>query len=83
MNAVVETASPQQLATRSSNDAIIGKTTDGVVVFWNGAAELLYGYTADEMIGREISVLIPPDRPRELSNLLARARRRTHPECSD
>ena len=44
-----------------------------MVVFWNEAAERLYGYEADEMIGREIAVLIPPDRPNELSNLLARA----------
>jgi PAS domain S-box-containing protein len=58
---------------RSSNDAIIGKTTSGIVVFWNEAAERLYGYEADEMIGREISLLIPSDRTRELSNLLARA----------
>jgi PAS domain S-box-containing protein len=57
---------------RSSNDAIIGKTTNGIVVFWNEAAERLYGYEAEEMIGREISVLIPPDRPDELANLLAR-----------
>jgi PAS domain S-box-containing protein len=58
---------------RSSNDAIIGKTTDGIVVFWNEAAERLYGYEADEMIGREVSILIPPDRPHELSDLLTRA----------
>ena len=57
---------------RSSNDAIIGKTTDGIVVFWNDGARRLYGYKADEMIGREISVLIPADRPDELPNLLAR-----------
>ena len=76
----MQTAIPRQLATgpflsalvRSSNDAIIGKTTDGIVVFWNEAAERLYGYEADEMIGREISVLIPPDRLYELPNLLAR-----------
>jgi len=79
MSSVVRTVHPR-LATepflsalvRSSNDAIIGKTTDGIVVFWNEAAERLYGYAADEMIGREISVLFPPDRPNELSNLLAR-----------
>lgn len=81
MKSVVRT-DPPKLATepflsslvRSSNDAIIGKTTEGVVVFWNEAAERLYGYDADEMIGREISILIPPDRPHELSSLLARAR---------
>src|SRR5271167_1456575 len=57
---------------RSSNDAIIGKTTDGIVVSWNEAAEQLYGYAADEMIGNGIGVLFPPDRPLELANLLAR-----------
>jgi PAS domain S-box-containing protein len=80
MSSVVETAFPR-LATepfllalvRSSNDAVIGKTINGIVVFWNEGAELLYGYESDEMIGREISVLIPPDRSNELSDLLARA----------
>lgn len=56
----------------SSNDAIIGKTSDGLVVFWNEAAERLYGYRADEMMGRQISVLFPSDRPRELASLLDR-----------
>jgi PAS domain S-box-containing protein len=58
---------------RSSNDAIIGKTTDGIIVLWNAAAERLYGYAADEMIGREVSILIPPNRPGELANLMCRA----------
>ena len=57
---------------RSSDDAIIGKTLEGLVVFWNAAAERLYGYGAAEMLGRDIAVLIPPDRPQELSDLLAR-----------
>jgi PAS domain S-box-containing protein len=81
VNSVIRPALPQLASepflsslVRSSNDAIIGKTTEGVVVFWNEAAERLYGYDADEMIGREIAILIPPDRPEELSNLLARAR---------
>jgi PAS domain S-box-containing protein len=56
---------------RSSDDAIIGKTLDGRVVFWNAAAERLYGYGADEMLGSDIALLIPPDRPQELSELLA------------
>ena len=57
---------------RSSDDAIIGKTLEGLVVFWNAAAERLYGYGAAEMLGRDIAVLIPPDRPQELADLLAR-----------
>ena len=36
------------------------------MVFWNAAAERLYGYEATEMLGRDIAVLIPPDRPHEL-----------------
>jgi PAS domain S-box-containing protein len=79
MDSTVQTIVPE-LATepflsslvRSSNDAIIGKTTDGIVVFWNQAAERLYGYETNEMIGRQISILIPPDRPHELASLLAR-----------
>jgi hypothetical protein len=79
MKSVVQTALPR-LATepllcdlvRSSNDAVIGKATDGMVVCWDEAAACPYGYMADEMMGREISVPIPPDRPLESSNLLAR-----------
>jgi PAS domain S-box-containing protein len=56
---------------RSSDDAIIGKTPEGQVVFWNAGAERLYGYKAAEMLGRDISVLIPEDRPDELVEILA------------
>ncbi len=56
---------------RSSDDAIIGKTPDGRVVFWNAAAERLYGYEAAEMLGRDISVLVPDDRPEELAMIMA------------
>lgn len=59
---------------RSSDDAIIGKTRDGQVVFWNAAAERLYGYQAAEMLGHDIAVLIPANRPQELSYLLSQVR---------
>ena len=49
----------------SSDDAIMGKSLDGLVVSWNPGAERLYGYSAQEMIGRPISLLAPPDRPEE------------------
>ncbi len=45
---------------QSSDDAIIGGTLDGIVTAWNSGAERLYGYTAAEMIGRPISLLVPP-----------------------
>jgi PAS domain S-box-containing protein len=57
---------------RSSNDAIIGKTVGGTVVFWNEAAERLYGYTAAEMLGRQITILVPPHRAAEFPDLMSR-----------
>jgi PAS domain S-box-containing protein len=59
---------------RSSDDAIIGKTLDGQVVFWNSAAERLYGYEAAEMLGHDVAVLIPVNRPQELSYLMNEVR---------
>jgi two-component system sensor histidine kinase VicK len=55
----------------SSNDAIIGKTLEGVVTTWNRGAEHVYGYTSAEMVGRSVSVLVPPDRPDEVREILA------------
>jgi two-component system, cell cycle sensor histidine kinase and response regulator CckA len=54
---------------QSADDAIIGKTLDGIVVSWNTGAERLYGYSAAEIIGRPISVLFPPYRPEELPEI--------------
>jgi PAS domain S-box-containing protein len=58
----------------SSDDAIISKTLDGVIRIWNKAAERIYGYRAEEIIGRSISLLIPPDRPSEMVEVLDRIR---------
>jgi PAS domain S-box-containing protein len=54
----------------SCDDAIVGKTLDGIIVTWNAGAERLYGYTAKEMIGRSISVIFPAYRPDELPDIL-------------
>lgn len=59
----------------SSHDVIIGKDLDGVVTAWNRGAELTYGYTAAEMIGRPIASLAPPDRKHEVAELIQRVRR--------
>jgi PAS domain S-box-containing protein len=60
---------------QSSDDAIIGKTLDGTILSWNAAAEQIYGYSAEEMIGRSIQVLAPPDRLNEIPEILERIKR--------
>jgi PAS domain S-box-containing protein len=64
----------------SSDDAIIGKTLDGVIVSWNKGAERLYGYTAKEIVGKPLSTLIPPDHPDELPEIMERLKRGEHIE---
>jgi PAS domain S-box-containing protein len=58
----------------SSDDAIIGKTLDGVITAWNSSAERMYGYRAEEIIGRSVSLLIPPGLPDEMDEILNRIR---------
>jgi PAS domain S-box-containing protein len=59
----------------SSDDAIIGKDLDGIIVSWNRGAEQLYGYRAQEVVGKPISLLIPPELSDELPGILSRLRR--------
>jgi PAS domain S-box-containing protein len=65
---------------QSSDDAIIGKTLDGTITSWNPAAHRLYGYTPQEAIGENITIIVPPDRVAELPALLARVARGEHIE---
>jgi PAS domain S-box-containing protein len=59
----------------SSNDAIIGKNLNGIITSWNSGAELIFGYSAEEMIGTSITRLIPSDRQEEELEILSRIRR--------
>lgn len=59
----------------SSGDAIIGQTPEGIITSWNKGAEDLYGYSAAEVVGRHISILVPPDMTGELEGLLDETRR--------
>jgi PAS domain S-box-containing protein len=59
----------------NSDDAIISKDLDGVILSWNPGAERLYGYTVEEAVGQPVTMLIPEDRPDEEPGILERIRR--------
>jgi PAS domain S-box-containing protein len=83
--AVIEDASERKRAeeeharlaaiVESSEDAIIGKTLDGIITSWNPGAQKIYGYSAEEAVGQSISMLAPPERSEEISDILERVRR--------
>src|SRR5215203_2537257 len=60
----------------SSEDAIIAKTLGGVITDWNRGAQKIYGYSAQEVLGKPINILVPPDRPNEIPMILERLKRR-------
>jgi PAS domain S-box-containing protein len=59
----------------SSDDAILAKDLNGVIITWNQGAERLFGYTQDEVVGKPVTILIPADRHDEEPAILARIRR--------
>ncbi len=59
----------------SSDDAIIGKDLNGCVTSWNHGAEVIFGYTHQEMLGQPITILMPPDRQDEETGILEKIRR--------
>lgn len=69
---VEEAAQRLAAIVESSDDAIISKTLKGVVTSWNKSAERIFGYTADEIVGKSIMLLIPPDRQDEEMNIISR-----------
>ena len=59
----------------SSNDAIIGKTLEGIITNWNDGACRIFGYTEEEVVGQPINILIPPDRQDEEPKIIERLKR--------
>lgn len=64
----------------SSDDAIIGKNLDGIITSWNKGAAKIYGYRDTDVLGKPISLLVPPDRQDEVSQLLKRIKLGEHVE---
>ena len=59
----------------SSDDAIVGKTLDGIVTDWNRGAEIVFGYRAEEIVGRSISITMPEGQDTETATILDRIKR--------
>jgi PAS domain S-box-containing protein len=59
-------------AVESSSDAIVTKSLDGTITGWNPAAERLFGYTAEEAVGKNIGLIMPPDRTAEARDIVRR-----------
>ncbi len=59
----------------SSDDAILGKTVEGIITSWNEAAKRIYGYTSEEVVGQSITLLFPPDRQDEFALIMERIKR--------
>ena len=71
---MVEVRDLYEALVESSDDAIVAKDTNGIVISWNPAAERLFGWTATEMVGQSIRRLLPDDRQHEEDLILERIR---------
>ena len=69
-----EVAQRMAAIVQGSDDAIIGRTLDGIITSWNPAATRMYGYSSEEIIGKSVDFLVPDDRAGELEALLAKIR---------
>ena len=69
-----ETQSKLAAIVSNSDDAIISKDLNGIIMTWNRGAERIFGYTAEEVIGKPVTILMPPDRVDEEPEILARIR---------
>jgi PAS domain S-box-containing protein len=64
----------------SSEDAIISKSLDGTILSWNNGAEKIYGYTENEIIGKSISILLSPEHPDDIQQILEKIKKGEHIE---
>ena len=73
-------AGVRQLASivESSEDAIVGKSLEGDILTWNRGAETVYGFSAGEVLGRNVSVLVPPECTNDVPLILGKIRRGEH-----
>lgn len=62
----------------SSDDAIVSKSLEGRIISWNKGAELIYGYSAEEIMGEDISILAPPPLKDEAKNLIEKIKKGEH-----
>jgi diguanylate cyclase (GGDEF)-like protein/PAS domain S-box-containing protein len=76
-----ETAQRLAAIVEFSEDAIIGKNVDGVITSWNRAAEKMYGYTAAEVVGRDLFLILPSERQAELRAIMGRVQNGLSVEC--
>src|SRR4051812_23457402 len=58
----------------SSDDAIVSKTLEGIITTWNQGAQHIFGWTSDEVVGKAINIIIPPDRQDEEPKILEQIR---------
>src|SRR5690348_7398116 len=71
-NAANRPAYTVEALVEASDDAIIGKTLDNIIVSWNRGAERMYGYTSAEAIGKSMEMLVPQDRAGEPDEIIHR-----------
>jgi PAS domain S-box-containing protein len=73
-----DVAQRMEAIVESSDDAIIALTLEGIVTSWNPAAERLFGYTTEEIVGKPAETVTPKDRPDEMKNVLAKVKAGEH-----
>jgi len=66
------------LLIESSDDAIKSKTLNGTIASWNHGAEKIYGYSDKEIVGKNVSILVPPNQPNEMVELLKKISKGNH-----